>query len=830
MAEALYRKYRPQVFSEVVGQDHIERTLKNAIDQDKLSHAYLFCGPRGTGKTTTARLLAKALLCVQGPTSNPDGTCDSCEEIARGEHPDVYELDAASRTGVENVREEIIGRVQFAPTRGRSKVYIIDEVHMLSTAAFNALLKTLEEPPSHVVFILCTTDPQKVPETILSRCQRFDFRRIANEGMTARLEQICQAEGVSYEKEALELISRRSDGGLRNALTALEQAIAFGDGVVSRAMVDQLGGTQAAYDLTALVDALAHRDTSAAFLWLDSFAQTGGDFAFLASGLAQRVRDLYLVALAGTQAPLSARGEIRDQIISQAASFAPDRLAYLLEVLGDTTVQLKTASNARLCFEIALTKICRPESDLTLASLAARIEALEKGSGVALRAAAPASVVAEPAAFAESAAAEASSGEAFVEKAALVVEAEASDAVEAAPAFASEKAHSSAAALAPASEAILADTASASAPSVESAAVARPSAPSSSKQSFEGFSNPASVQRMWQRAFAEIKRDRPAYTTLLMSARASFDASTESLLISFRPSYGFALSVLQKPDALDYLHQVVSRVAGVDMPVVVAVVDEAGAVLADRSVSSREGAVPADSLAASREVEAKRTASDQASALASVSTGPVDALSSATPGWSPDGRGPATQLPDDGDPSYRYEEVPLDTYDDVGFYEGEDEGAFDEFSPEFSTASALVPESELPPASGSASASRLVPSSAVEPASELTSASVFTAATASTQAPGPALAASSASVAASEPTPAAAQASTPAASPALASASASNPATAPEPATTPPASERAPWDDDPFALPEDDGPVMELDEFQEMLFSSFGDGVVVEEV
>ena len=166
--EALYRKYRPSTFADVVGQEHIERTLKNAIEQDKVSHAYLFCGPRGTGKTTTARILAKALMCEKGPTIEPDGTCEECQAIAQGTHPDVYELDAASRTGVENVREEIISRVSYAPTRGTWKVYIIDEVHMLSTAAFNALLKTIEEPPSHVVFILCTTDPQKVPETILS--------------------------------------------------------------------------------------------------------------------------------------------------------------------------------------------------------------------------------------------------------------------------------------------------------------------------------------------------------------------------------------------------------------------------------------------------------------------------------------------------------------------------------------------------------------------------------------------------------------------------------------------------------------------------------------
>ncbi len=255
MAEALYRKYRPQTFEDVVGQEHIERTIRNAIQTDKVSHAYLFTGPRGTGKTTTARLLAKALLCEGGPTSDPDGTCEDCELIASGEHPDVYELDAASRTGVENVREEIIGRVNYAPTRGRYKVYIIDEVHMLSVAAFNALLKTLEEPPEHVVFVLCTTDPQKVPETIQSRCQRFDFRRISSEELISRLGAICEMEGVEYEGDALDLIAHRAQGGMRDALTSLEQLITFSNGSVTSVEAERLLGALDSSDLADIVKA-----------------------------------------------------------------------------------------------------------------------------------------------------------------------------------------------------------------------------------------------------------------------------------------------------------------------------------------------------------------------------------------------------------------------------------------------------------------------------------------------------------------------------------------------------------------------------------------------
>ena len=390
MAEALYRKYRPQIFEDVVGQEHIERTIKNAIAQDKVSHAYLFTGPRGTGKTTTARLLAKALLCEKGPTAEPDGTCEDCEMIAAGEHPDVYELDAASRTGVENVREEIIGRVQFAPTRGRYKVYIIDEVHMLSTAAFNALLKTLEEPPSHVVFILATTDPQKVPETIHSRCQRFDFRRISTEAMVSRLGAICTAENVEFEGEALELIAHRAEGGMRNALTSLEQLIAFGDGAVTMEVAERMLGAVDSTDLADIVRTIGARDAAACFRWVAEYVETGADMAQFVANLAEHMRNMYVMAVAGPEVVLDVSEATRRELSEELPLFGVDRLARLLGVLGDVAGELKTSTNPRLTFEIALTRMVRPDADVTLEALAERVETLERQlAGASVVAAAP---------------------------------------------------------------------------------------------------------------------------------------------------------------------------------------------------------------------------------------------------------------------------------------------------------------------------------------------------------------------------------------------------------------------------------------------------------
>ena len=588
MAEALYRKYRPQIFEDVVGQEHIERTIKNAIEQDKVSHAYLFTGPRGTGKTTTARLLAKALLCECGPTSEPDGTCDDCVMIANGEHPDVYELDAASRTGVENVREEIIGRVQFAPTRGRYKIYNIDEVHMLSTAAFNALLKTLEEPPSHVVFILATTDPQKVPETIHSRCQRFDFRRISAESIVSRLGAICVSEDVEFEGEALDLIAHRAEGGMRNALTSLEQLIAFGEGKVTMEVAERLLGSIDTNDLAEIVRAIGTRDVASCFRWTAEYVETGADLAQFVRDLAEHMRNMYVLSLAGADVALEVSETVRRELASELPLFGPDRLARLLGVLGDLSAELKTSTNPRLSFEIALTRMVRPDSDLTLEALAERIEALESGhSAVAHVIGGGAAAVAAPQVAAASAP--------QVSVAPAPASPPASPATQGAPMPASQPSAAPASAPGPdrASSAERAGAAPAApaqpvaapqvaAPSREAGGVPpqgaegvsaprpaspvtqsqAPSAAAPSDQLKASLQNPAALQRVWQAVLATLKKNKAAYGVLFLNTKAVYDAGKDTLIIEFPAENSFAFKAVQKPDVQEAVSVALNQACG----------------------------------------------------------------------------------------------------------------------------------------------------------------------------------------------------------------------------------------------------------------------------
>lgn len=544
--EALYRKYRPTTFKDVVGQEHIERTLKNAIEQGKVSHAYLFCGPRGTGKTTMARILAKALLCEQGPTVEPDGTCPECEAIAQGTHPDVYELDAASRTGVDNVREEIIARVNYAPTRGAWKVYIIDEVHMLTNAAFNALLKTLEEPPEHILFILCTTDPQKVPDTIQSRCQRFDFHRISNEAIVSRLGAICVEEGVDFEGEALDLIAYRADGGMRNALTSLEQLIAFGGGHVTLEGAQNLLGSLDETDLSEIVLAIGKRDAAACFNWVARYVETGADLAQFVSDLSEYVRNMYLLSMAGIEVEISVNEATRKAMVDQLKYFGQDRLSRLLVVLGDLSKELHSSSNPRLSFEIALTRMVRPESDLTIEALADRIEELERKIasgqvGAAVQVSTP-PLQAAPQAMPQQANFQDSPQQ-----------------------VSSLQVNSQPVVTAPVQENPPQPAPQGGMPSgVESV-------PSTQNSAASGalpieVTNPAAVQRFWHSVTSSLRKANPARGVLFMNAKIFGESNGSGLVITFGKDNGFAYTAAQKPEVQQLLSQTIDSIAGGHVP------------------------------------------------------------------------------------------------------------------------------------------------------------------------------------------------------------------------------------------------------------------------
>ena len=564
MAEALYRKYRPSTFEDVVGQEHIERTLKNALEQEKVSHAYLFCGPRGTGKTTMARILAKALLCEKAPTIDPDGTCEECLAIAAGAHPDVYELDAASRTGVENVREEIINRVHYAPTHGSYKIYIIDEVHMLSTAAFNALLKTLEEPPSHVLFILCTTDPQKVPDTIHSRCQRFDFHRLSVDEITARLGAVCVQEGVEFEPEALELISHQAEGGMRNALTSLEQLAAFGEGHVTLDGAHRILGSLDNEGLTEIVQALGKHDAGACFTWVSHYVETGADIAQFVQELAEHMRNLYLMSLTDADVEISASTSAREVMESELELFGTERLSRALSVLGDLMKELRATTNSRLAFEIALTRLLRPESDLTLESLSERIEELEMKL---LSTPSLAYAQGTPAAPVAAGAMQTPAPVQSMQQPYTPVQTPTPSAPVPRPAPAPQPMPTPRPAPAPQPVPSPQPTPAPQPMPAQTQAQAATSSPAASvPPASVDLTNAAALQRMWHSVTSALRKSNPARGVLFMGAKIEADPQNQGVKIVFSPDSSFAYAAAQKKEVKDVLAQSFIEVTGGSVP------------------------------------------------------------------------------------------------------------------------------------------------------------------------------------------------------------------------------------------------------------------------
>jgi len=357
---ALYRKWRPHTFRNLVGQDHISRTLSQAITSGRIGHAYLFSGPRGTGKTSTAKILAMALNCKEGPTPDPCGHCESCQRIMDGSAMDVFEIDAASNRGIDEIRG-LRETVKFAPAEGRYKVYIIDEVHMLTAEAFNALLKTLEEPPAHVVFILATTEAHKVPPTIQSRCQRFDFRRITVGEIQGRLRYICDEMKTEADDKALELIALQADGGLRDALSILDQCISLSDGRVTEAQVQEMLGLVGHSWIYRMTEALAAGKAQDVLNLVAELLRDGKDLRQIVAELELHLRSLMIYQAAGTVEGLDLYAEPEDVLKKQTAFWNGETIMQMLARLHETTQELRWSPQPRITVEIALLALCKGE-------------------------------------------------------------------------------------------------------------------------------------------------------------------------------------------------------------------------------------------------------------------------------------------------------------------------------------------------------------------------------------------------------------------------------------------------------------------------------------
>ena len=373
--QVIARKWRPGVFEEVVGQAHITRTLRNAIASGRIAHAYLFSGPRGVGKTTAARILAKCLNCADGPTITPCGSCESCKGITTGSSVDVFEIDGASNNSVDNVRE-ISESVRYVPSLGKYKVYIIDEVHMLSTAAFNALLKTLEEPPPHAIFIFATTEVHKIPATILSRCQRFDFKRIPFRDIQAHLKKIVAKEGISCEDQALFLLAREADGSLRDSQSLLEQALAFAGGDLTAAFVAEALGLMDRSILFEISEAIVGKDPVACLNIVEKIYGFGYDLKRATSDLLEHLRDLTVMKVTGDSSLLDLPDSELERLAQIGSLVGAERLHMLFSIVSKGYEDVSRSAHPRYAFEMTLLKAAHFDELEPLGELVARLEGL----------------------------------------------------------------------------------------------------------------------------------------------------------------------------------------------------------------------------------------------------------------------------------------------------------------------------------------------------------------------------------------------------------------------------------------------------------------------
>ena len=357
---ALYRRWRPESFADLVGQEHISRTLSRAVTSGQTSHAYLFTGPRGTGKTSTAKILARALNCAEGPTLTPCGVCDSCRSISDGSSMDVFEIDAASNRGIDEIRD-LRESVKFAPTEGHYKIYIIDEVHMLTTEAFNALLKTLEEPPERVIFILATTEPHKVPATIQSRCQRYDFHRITVTEIRDRLIYVCKESDIAAEENALDIIAAQADGGMRDALSILDQCMALAEGTLTAERVQEALGLVGRAWIRRMAGEIAARDAAALIAQLSELLQSGRELKQVLAELAQYFRRLMIAGVGGAVSAAELCAGDAEELRMDAAQFTQEEIMSILRRLNETMQELRTSPQPRIAVETLLIGLCHTE-------------------------------------------------------------------------------------------------------------------------------------------------------------------------------------------------------------------------------------------------------------------------------------------------------------------------------------------------------------------------------------------------------------------------------------------------------------------------------------